>query len=92
MIDPFAEALTGGHPNSLGRTEEVVAVVREHFRLLRAHFSESDRAAILRMRKFGAWYAHGFRGAVELRRRFQRVSTEEDLEAVLGDWLRVAAT
>jgi hypothetical protein len=27
MAEPFAEMLKGGHPNSLGRTEEVVAIV-----------------------------------------------------------------
>ncbi len=27
MAEPFEQMLTGGHPNSLGRTEEVVAVV-----------------------------------------------------------------
>lgn len=27
MVDPFAKALEGGHHNSLGRTEEVVALV-----------------------------------------------------------------
>ena len=67
--------------------EEVVAVVREHFHLLREHFREHDRQAILRMRKFGAWYASGFPGAAEFRRRFQRVDSEEDLEEILGAWL-----
>ena len=66
--------------------EEVVAVVREHFHLLREHFREHDRQAILRMRKFGAWYASGFPGAAEFRRRFQRVDSEEDLEEILGAW------
>ncbi|MCB0857396.1 MAG: hypothetical protein KDB57_04645 [Solirubrobacterales bacterium] len=27
MTEPFAEMLTGGHPNSLGRTEQVVGIV-----------------------------------------------------------------
>lgn len=30
MVEPFAEALQGGHHNSLGRTEEVVAIVLAH--------------------------------------------------------------
>ena len=66
---------------------EIVAVVREHFRLLRTHFGESDRAALLRMRKFGAWYATGFAGAAEFRRRFSRVESETELEEILADWL-----
>jgi nifR3 family TIM-barrel protein len=69
--------------------EEVVAVVREHFLLLREHFGESDRAALLRMRKFGAWYAHGFAGAVDFRRRFQTIASEEELERILDEWLDV---
>lgn len=67
--------------------EEVVGVVREHFRRLRDHFCESDRDAILRMRKFGAWYATGFPGAAEFRRRFQRIEHEGDLEHILEAWL-----
>ena len=27
LSEPFAEMLTGGHPNSLGRSEEVVGIV-----------------------------------------------------------------
>jgi len=68
--------------------EEVVAVVREHFELLLTHFGESQRAAILRMRKFGAWYATGFRGATGFRRRFSRVETAGELDEILADWLR----
>jgi len=66
---------------------EVVAIVREHFRLLREHFCVSDRDAILRMRKFGTWYAAEFPGAVEFRRRFQKIDSEGDLEEVLEAWL-----
>ena len=67
--------------------EEVVAIIREHFHLLRDHFCERDFEAILRMRKFGAWYASGFRGAAEFRRRFQRIQNEADLEYLLDGWL-----
>ncbi len=70
--------------------EEVVAVVREHFQLLRDHFGEMDREAILRMRKFGSWYASGFPGAAEFRRRFQKIETEADLEQILEAWLESA--
>jgi nifR3 family TIM-barrel protein len=67
--------------------EEIVAVVREHFQLLLTHFEESARAAILRMRKFGAWYATGFHGATEFRRRFSYVESGTELEEILEDWL-----
>src|SRR5690606_7585419 len=66
---------------------EGVAVVREHCSLLREHFGEWDRQAILRMRKFGCWYATGFPGATEFRRRFQRIENERDLEELLAAWL-----
>ncbi len=69
--------------------EEVVAIVREHYRLLCVHFKTLPREAMLRMRKLGSWYAGGFRGAAELRRRFQTVETEEDLEHLLALWLEM---
>ncbi len=40
------------------------------------------------MRKFGTWYATGLRNAAEIRRRFQRISSREDLEEVLEEMLR----
>ena len=70
--------------------EEVVDVVREHFALLRNHFAESDREAILRMRKLGAWYVSGFENAAAFRRRFQTIESESDLEALFADWLEAA--
>ncbi|MEM7231194.1 MAG: tRNA dihydrouridine synthase DusB [Planctomycetota bacterium] len=66
--------------------EEVVKIVREHFYLLRDHFCVSDWNAILMMRKFGTWYATGFYGAAEFRRRFQAIKTAEDLETLLDQW------
>jgi nifR3 family TIM-barrel protein len=66
---------------------EVVGVVREHFELLREHYCESDWDAILRMRKFGSWYASGFPGAAEFRRRFQTIATRRDLDVILDAWL-----
>jgi nifR3 family TIM-barrel protein len=71
--------------------EEVVAVVREHFHLLREHFGESGSEALLRMRKFGAWYAHGFPGAAGLRRQFSHIECEGDLERVLAEWQAAGA-
>ena len=62
-------------------------MVRRHFQLLLEHFGESERAAILRMRKFGSWYATGFYGAAEFRRRFNTVNSGEELEEILGLWL-----
>ncbi len=51
MTEPFAEILRGGHPNSLGRTEEVVAIVvadRQRLEELFVSLAESDE--LVRMR------------------------------------------
>ncbi|MBI4586696.1 MAG: tRNA dihydrouridine synthase DusB [Planctomycetes bacterium] len=67
--------------------EEVAQVIRRHYRLLREHFRRPLQAEML-MRKFGTWYATGVRNAASLRRRFQTISSEADLEAVLEEMLR----
>jgi len=67
--------------------DEVVSVVREHFQLLQEHFGDSERAALLRMRKFGAWYATDFYGAAGFRRRFNTVESASELDGILDDWL-----
>ncbi len=77
----------GEPPPAKPGVEETVAMVREHFQLLLAHYGESERAAILRMRKFGSWYATGFYGAAEFRRRFNTVENGEELEEILGLWV-----
>ena len=63
--------------------EELVAVIREHFRLLLSHYREAPRTAALQMRKFGTWYVRGLQGATALRPRFQSIETEADLERIL---------
>jgi len=63
--------------------QELVEVVRMHFSYLERHYAEWPRAASLLMRKFGAWYVRGLRGAAALRRELQRMTSREDLERVL---------
>jgi len=63
--------------------ESLVAVIREHFDLLAAHYGDSIRSAGLMMRKFGTWYARGLAEATALRRAFQTIETREDLDAIL---------
>ena len=63
--------------------EELVRVIREHFGLLLAHYAQSVRSAGLMMRKFGTWYARGLKEATLLRRAFQTIDTEADLERIL---------
>jgi nifR3 family TIM-barrel protein len=63
--------------------EEVISIIRLHYRLLREHFSY-PRAADVAMRKFGTWYARGLRNATAIRRQFQTIDGPEDLERVLA--------
>jgi nifR3 family TIM-barrel protein len=92
LFRDLKRAFEGEEPLGRPPAEEVVAVVREHFQLLRDHFEENAWDAILRMRKFGAWYASGFPGSAQLRARFGAIASEEDLEALLADWIKLAAT
>ena len=51
MPEPFAEMLTGGHRNSLGRTEEVVRIVlSDRARLEELFASATNRDELVRMR------------------------------------------
>jgi hypothetical protein len=49
--EPFAEMLAGGHPNSLGRTEEVVGIVRaDRARLEELFAAIADADQVVRLR------------------------------------------
>ncbi len=51
VTTPFADMLTGGHPNSLGRTEEVVGIVlTDHGRLDELFATMADPDEVIRMR------------------------------------------
>jgi hypothetical protein len=51
MPEPFAEMLKGGHPNSLGRTQEVVGIVlADRTRLDELFASATDPDELVRMR------------------------------------------
>ena len=51
VVESFARMLTGGHPNSLGRTAEVVAVVlADHSRLEELFATVADPDAVVRLR------------------------------------------
>lgn len=51
MAEPFAEMLEGGHPNSLGRTEEVVAIVlADHARLEDLFATMTNLDEVVRLR------------------------------------------
>jgi len=51
VTTPFADMLTGGHPNSLGRTEEVVGVVlADHGRLDELFATMADPDDVVRTR------------------------------------------
>lgn len=51
MSESFAEALSGGHPNSLGRTQEVVGtVLADRARLEELFATIADRDEVVRLR------------------------------------------
>jgi nifR3 family TIM-barrel protein len=77
-------AFEGSAPPEEPGLEDRVRVIREHFDLLLRHYSDVPRLPGLLMRKFGAWYVHGLRGAAALRREFQKVRSREDLEPILA--------
>ena len=80
----------GGVPRR-PRLEDVINVIRHHFQLL-SNFLGREQGAAMMMRKFGTWYASGVRNAATIRRRFQQISTEEDLEVVLAEMLAAGYT
>jgi nifR3 family TIM-barrel protein len=80
----FAElsaAFTGSPvptPPTLG---EVADMVRQHGRLLAAHFGEDK--GMRDIRKHVAWYLHGFPAGSELRRALAMVTTLDELDSLL---------
>ncbi len=75
------DGLSGIAPPSL---DEVIDVIRLHYRLLVEYFS-LPRAADMAMRKFGTWYARGLKNAAAIRRRFQTIDGPADLDRVLEE-------
>ena len=66
--------------------EDVVDVIRKHYRLLREFVGDS-KGADMKMRKFGTWYVSGIKNATVLRKKFQTIASEKDLEEVLEEML-----
>lgn len=72
----------GGAGPAAPAIDELISVIRLHYRLLKEHFS-LPRAADMAMRKFGTWYARGLRNAAAIRRQFQTIDGPMDLDRVL---------
>jgi nifR3 family TIM-barrel protein len=77
-------AFEGGGPPEYPSIQERIEVIRRHFALLLEYHSDYPRLAALSMRKFGAWYMRGLHGAAALRRDFQSIRNESDLESILS--------
>jgi nifR3 family TIM-barrel protein len=92
LFRDLARLFDGGGAPERPDPEEVARVVREHYRLLAAHYAECPRNAILHLRRFGTWYAKGFRGAAALRPEFQKIETEADLERAIERFLEAAGS
>ncbi len=67
--------------------EDVIGIIRLHYRLLREHFS-LPKVADMSIRKFGTWYVRGLRHAAGIRRQFQAIDGPDDLERVLEEMVR----
>ncbi|HEY6560025.1 MAG TPA: tRNA dihydrouridine synthase DusB [Polyangiaceae bacterium] len=78
LADVF-NGLPPPNPPNLGAVREIM---REHARLLCEWIGEA--AALRAFRKHASWYTKGFRGSAQVRQALMRVSSEQDLEAVLG--------
>jgi nifR3 family TIM-barrel protein len=83
LFRELKSAFEGQGPPSRPGVSELVDLIRLHYRLLVDHFATFPRTAGLLMRKFGAWYVRGLHGAAALRREFQRIGSEDDLERLL---------
>ena len=71
-------------PRPLG---EVVAAMARHARLLTEHFADfgGEDHAVRDFRKHTSWYLSGYPVGPEVRRRLARVSSLDELDAVLGE-------
>jgi nifR3 family TIM-barrel protein len=67
--------------------DEVLEIIRLHYRLLRSHFS-LPKVADMMIRKFGTWYVRGLRHAAGIRRQFQEINGPDDVERVLEEMAR----
>lgn len=75
----------GRRPPEQPGLEDRLRVIREHFELLVEYYDRNEGMAALAMRKFGAWYMRGLRGAASLRREFQSITAREELERLLEE-------
>ena len=80
----FAElsaAFTGGPATTPPTLGEVADIIRRHGQLLAEHFGEDK--GMRDIRKYIAWYLHGFPAGSELRRALAMVKTLDELDALL---------
>ncbi len=87
LVRQVAARLTTGERLPDLSWPERVALVRRHCDLVIEYYGP-DRGSRL-LRKFVAWGLKGYRGAPRLREMVQSLSRPEDVDAVLGEALRV---
>jgi len=83
LFADLVEALAGRRPSPSRPLGEVVAVMREHARLLADHLGEAH--AMRDFRKHTGWYMSGYPVGPDARRRFSHVKTLVELDDLLAE-------
>ncbi|HMJ12867.1 MAG TPA: tRNA dihydrouridine synthase DusB [Polyangiaceae bacterium] len=83
LFRDLADVFQGREPENPPNLGSVIEIMREHARLLSAWLGEAP--AMRAFRKHASWYTKGFRGSAQLRHALMRVSSEAELESVLGE-------
>lgn len=82
QIDQY---LRTGHQTPLPTIDQKFAVARRHVQLMIDKYGEPR--GVIMMRKHLSWYVKGLRGATQLRHNLVRVSTLDEIDAVLNEFL-----
>jgi len=84
LFRDLADVFEGREPADPPAFGGVVDVMLEHARLL-AEWLGDEASAMRSFRKHSSWYTKGFRGGAPLRQRLMRVTSLDELRAVLAE-------
>jgi nifR3 family TIM-barrel protein len=83
LFREIVDAFNGAQPQENPRFGQVIDIMLEHARMLSDWLGEAR--AMRAFRRHGAWYTKGFRCSAQLRQRFMKVSTLDEMQSVLSD-------